>query len=194
MKLIDLLLRELPKRGGWPKNADFVVQDCSGEQYIKFGTNPVEVKLNSDTWQGSWHYTYSKDFKCDELSHDWETAIVTRDQYQSALASSQRVEWSGDGLPPVGCECEYTLSGNTWWPCKVDMYVGTQGVVMSCDVFEGIQYVNRNEYTKLQFRPLHSEADNKRDAAIKQIIEDIGLAQDNVAEAIYDAGYRKVVE
>lgn len=27
MKLIDLLVKELPKRGGWPEAANYVVQD-----------------------------------------------------------------------------------------------------------------------------------------------------------------------
>ena len=48
-------------------------------------------------------------------------------------------EWGGEGLPPVGCECEYSLNaGITWHACKIGYLVGTQGLVMHCDVFEGV--------------------------------------------------------
>lgn len=186
MKLIDLLVRELPKRGGWRENWISVTQDSDGylccwkyddPKYNGFGWGHISGRGLSG------YFLFDDD---DGLSCDNAESIVTRDQYQSAFAASQKVEWSGGGLPPVGCECEYTLSGNTWWPCKVDMYVGTQGVVMSCDVFEGIQYVNRNEYTKLQFRPLRSEADKKRDEAAKEM----ALHANDDENRGFDAGLR----
>lgn len=146
MKLIDLLVQELPKRGGWTRRVDeSILLHAVSWCMPPWGCSPIAYRLST---------------------HE----IVTREQYEAALAAAQP-QWDGEGLPPVGCECEYTLSGNTWWPCKIEMYVGTQGVVMSCDVFEGIQYVNCHEYTNLAFRPIRSEADKKRDAAINAIAE-----------------------
>lgn len=99
-------------------------------------------------------------------------------------------EWNGEGLPPVGVECEYSLnSGRTWFKCKIDYILGTQGLVMLADVFEGGQWVSFHEYDgKLKFRPLRTEAEKERESAINDIALLIGRGtffQD--AEIIYDA-------
>lgn len=89
-------------------------------------------------------------------------------------------QWDGTGLPPVGTECEYSLNdGCTWFRCKIEYVVGTQGVVMSCDVFEGIQYASFNDHD-LKFRPLRTE----RDKAIEQIAI---YVNNTAAENLYDA-------
>lgn len=94
--------------------------------------------------------------------------------------------WNGEGLPPVGCECEYSLNGGkTWWNCKVDYIVGTQGVVMLCDTFEGVQYVQFSSYgDALKFRPIRSEAERKRSDII-DALTNFTLRGD--ATDIYDA-------
>ena len=74
-------------------------------------------------------------------------------------------EWNGDGFTPVGTVCEYSLNdGVTWFKCKIDYILGTQGLVMLADVFEGAQYVDFDTYDgKLKFRPLRTEAERARD-------------------------------
>ena len=256
MKLIDILVEELPKRGGWPKGANCITQD--GDLKVGPATcNASAAKCNDN---GFWFLDSSRigGFEVDTLASDYTTAIITREQYEAALAAkndgwiewgggvipistntfvdvkfnngdvrlgkiageyswehvwedsniiayrlhqpkkSEQVRaaawnayvgiekandeadlnecivqapvttWGGDGLPPVGCECEYSLNGgSTWWKCKIDYIVGTQGVVMLCDTFEGVQYVQFSSYgDALKFRPIRSEADIKRhDAA-----------------------------
>ena len=86
MKLIDLLLQELPKRGGWPKGVDAVEQDCEGELFEKDSDYCSCFKLE----------------KCD----DWITDVVTKQQYEAAIAASKAVvghdgwiQWSGGECP-----------------------------------------------------------------------------------------------
>lgn len=104
--------------------------------------------------------------------------------------------WDGVGLPPVGTECEYSLNGGgNWWNCKIAYIVGTQGIVMLCDVFEGVQYVDFTTYEgKLKFRPFRSEADKNRSAAIEEMRKIVtNYNKTDVIHAIgqlYDAGYR----
>lgn len=81
MKLIELLVKELPKRGGWPGATHALVQNSSGCIYRAGGGPPL---LNA------------------QRSDDWELAEVNREQYESALAASEGwIEWGG-GECPVG--------------------------------------------------------------------------------------------
>lgn len=105
MKLIDLLVQELPKRGGWPDGAECAVQDA--DYQLCFSAHSGASINNQKThwldgqWSGGWSNPY-----LDDVADDRDSSIVTRDQYQSALAASQKGEWPRDGLPPVWCECE----------------------------------------------------------------------------------------
>lgn len=171
MKLIDLLVQELPKRGGWNENWVVVTQDADGyfccwryddPKYNRFGWRHVTGKGLVEYWRADNDVV---------LSCDSTESMVTRSQYESALAASKNPTWNGEGVPPAGCECEYSLNGgSTWWKCKIDYIVGTQGVVMLCDTFEGVQYVHFSSYgDSLKFKPIRTEADKKRDAAAKEM-------------------------
>ena len=172
MKLIDLLVQELPKRGGWPEGADYCVFDKPDGYRVGFteGGEPV-FRSDSVGWSvlgeacetSMWHIGSSFNVYGREI-HDWKVSIITREQYEAALAGSA---WNGEGLPPVGCECEYSLNaGATWYPCKIEYVVGTQGVVMSCDVGEGVQYVSFDTYGSDIFRTARTEAERKREERI----------------------------
>ena len=161
MKLIDLLVQELQKRGGWPDGAICVVQDDDSQLCFSSHSN---IMFKSCSWlNGGWCGGWNNPF-VEVLADDYKETIVTREQYEAALAAAQQPVWNGKGLPPVGVECEYTLNGRAWKPCKVEMYVGSQGCVMSRDVFEFIQYVHYLGYPKLNFRPIQSMENKKRDA------------------------------
>lgn len=262
MKLIDILVEELPKRGGWPEDVCEISTHASGRVFFdgRFAPRGFSLPMASDAWNKYKH------------PHSYTNA-VTREQYEAALAAKNDgwIEWAGgecplengtkvdvkdrdgykhlgeiigytnnvdnifwqhgvcsypdneiiayrlnqpqeavqakaddeadlnecigqdaapvwnrEGLPPVGVECEYSLNGGkTWWNCKIDYIVGTQGVVMLCDTFEGVQYLQFSSYgNALKFRPIHSEADRKRDEAVKTIML-TGWCQ-SAAEEIYD--------
>lgn len=180
MKLIDILVRELPKRGGWPDGAYFIVQDYDGE--IKGASEHANLSRWKRAWvRGGQKEKVMEPFKS-TIAEDEVTAIITREQYEAALKQSV---WDGTSLPPVGVECEYTLTGRTWLKCKVEMYVGSQGVVMSCDVFEGVQYVHKQDYPDLAFRPPRSKEELKRDESIEALHNHLMRVKYN-AEEIYD--------
>lgn len=95
MKLIDLLVQELPKRGGWPKGVERISMFADGRIFTDKSFAPVGFKL--PRCSDGWHRGMSEQY----------TNEVLRDQYESALAASKQVEWNGRGLPPVGAECEF---------------------------------------------------------------------------------------
>lgn len=168
MKLIDLLKQELPKRGGWPDGVKSVEQDGKG----------VIFEMDSD---------YCSDFTL-MLCDDWELGVVTREQYEEAVPNG----WNGEGLPPVGAECEYKLTNVNY---RTDF---SRGKVLAY----GVQKVfmehcsSKNEFIQsivnIEFRPIRTE----RDKAIEEMLDLINagtqLSLVDAIEQLYDAGYRKV--
>ncbi|EKK4014431.1 hypothetical protein PNF50_002143 [Cronobacter sakazakii] len=184
MKLIDLLVQELPKRGGWPDGVSFLEQYTDGSLFC------------GDTYQSLIRFDRVDDFGYDG---------VTREQYEAALAASQRCVhewipsegrtssgvlcrkcgdydgpgedekmkesnsqvWDGEGLPPVGCRIE-AFSGGEWVEaivtyneppeCHGDAAAWKEVLAFDCRT-------TRPFWTD-EFRPIRSEADNRRDEAI----------------------------
>lgn len=162
MKLIDLLVQELPKRGGWPDGA---IECCR-----HYGTNSIDFYDETGNWDDDCYLKYGKDFAKDciyeETSGSHRLQSISRKQYESALAESQKPALGGEGLPPVGCECE----------CYVDEGI-IHCVVVGYD-FDGKAVVMRNvparKYFSIQansgrIKPLRTEAERKRDAAAEAI-------------------------
>lgn len=84
MKLIDILLKELPRRGGWPEDSEEMCQ--SGQ--------------DSEIYTGS---EILRDFYAGVEAEDCGISNeITKEEYESALAALKLVKWNGQGLPPVG--------------------------------------------------------------------------------------------
>ncbi|MDZ7280386.1 hypothetical protein N4G62_14825 [Sphingomonas sanguinis] len=139
MKLIDLLVQELPKRGGWPDGAIYICAEEDGVPRIV---------------GSGWHDNKSlSSFKVNA-----DKSIVDSNQYESALAASQKPAWNGEGLPPVGCECEVKRAFD-WVKCKI-LFISDTHVVLMAD--EECCW----NTCACQFRPLRTEAERKRDEAV----------------------------
>ena len=187
MKLIDLLVQELPKRGGWPDGAESVVQDADDSEFYFFTGGPV--KNDGKSWwfvdsdnrndNSKWIFFEGKN----DIADNCNSAIVTRAQYESALAESQKPAWNGEGVPPVGCECECQFL-DAWHVCKV-LFVGVEVIVGVIDGSERAFSVN---HTK--FRLIKSEAERKREAAIEAMQREADEGNNWIYseyEIIYDA-------
>ncbi|ELY2671817.1 hypothetical protein SMZ63_002757 [Cronobacter sakazakii] len=141
MKLIDLLVQELPKHGGWPEGYNVISTNGYGQAWC------YSINASGKT-SGKELYIRSS-----------EEGHVTREQYEAALAAAQQPVWDGEGLPPVGCECEakYRDATNAEW-----FFFRCVGV--DCGVAFG--WAGKDAVTldkgRYEFRPICSEADNKR--------------------------------
>lgn len=182
MKLIDLLLQELPRRGGWPEGVKEIEQDSGGQL----------IDMSQDT-------NYYSDIKL-ELCDGWETAVVTSEQYAEALSASQ-TQWNGEGLPPVGVVCEIAESTtylHIGHPegAVVKIYAhftDDRGVELAAFV-DSVGKVG-GVCTSKCFRPIRSEADRKRDEVIAKLtdaicgeVPDTGMATAaKFASRTYDA-------
>lgn len=176
MKLIELLVQKLPKRGGWPDGVRNIEMFASGMIFFDGDCAPKEFNLPqcSDGWEKGMGRNY--------------TNAVTREQYEAALAAAQQSVWDGEGLPPVGMHCEIVD------PDGALMYgQGESGEVVA--------HVEDTAVIRMSYglgcfearclRPARSEADKKR-AEVSQMITDIfyTLNADNNylrGEGVYDA-------
>lgn len=105
-------------------------------------------------------------------------------------------EWNGEGLPPVGCECEWHDANVGWLPVTIK-YISEQIVVMEsptifCGVHELTEIAKDIICDKPQFRPLRTEADKKREAILDAIYGALTRAErehnrSDEAEAVYEA-------
>lgn len=169
MKLIDLLVKELPKRGGWPEGAIYICVEKDGTLRI---VGPC------------WHDNKSlSSFKIND-----DKSIIYSDQYESALAESQKPAWNGEGLPPVGCECEYISNGTSWGKVKVIGIDGEKIVIRpSGEIYYAITPSNKDV-----FIPFRTKSERKHEAALESICAVLEMvAQDykreNEAKLIYEA-------
>lgn len=86
MKLIDILVKELPKRGGWPEGAEFCFQDPDRE---------IRFKERSDK------NFYSEELSC--ITRRWNEKLtdlepgkfVNREQYEAALNAKPQLISTG---------------------------------------------------------------------------------------------------
>nr|DAO12191.1 MAG TPA: hypothetical protein [Caudoviricetes sp.] len=103
MKLIDILVEENIENGwSWPEHANCITQD-SDREIIPATCQPCVAKFDASF--NRWFLNGSRigGFIADILASDYETAIITREQYEAALAAKNEgwIEWGGGEFPPV---------------------------------------------------------------------------------------------
>ncbi|EOC0415024.1 hypothetical protein ACI00F_003822 [Cronobacter dublinensis] len=153
MKLIDLLVQELPKRGGWVHGVKHAWCDPDGEVRFRDGGCKPDFYPEAEV-----------DDECRIPSYRHEDDphyIVTSEQYEAAIAAAQQPVWDGEGLPPVGAQAEVSVDGGRSW-CS---YKATREN-------NGIRLVEIGNFTEefqeynWMFRPIRTEADKKREIGV----------------------------
>ncbi len=127
-----------------------------------------------------------------------DAVVVEADwpEYEPTWAAIERRvtggQWDGEGLPPVGVDCEY-FDGGEWMRCEVVAHRNNAAVVLS-DCYEPA-FVSQQELRP--FRTPDQVAAEEREKAIAEMVStspmlDKGWAR-KVCTALFDAGYRKQV-
>jgi len=110
--------------------------------------------------------------------------------FDSIKVKERTPEWDGDGLPPVGCRVEYTckqpdlghpaIEAGKWYGGTIIAYYDE--CVWTSD--NGIRHLSNTI-----FRPMRSEEDKKRYAAIEALFEilDAGVSTSQDSIDIYEA-------
>ena len=107
MKLIDMLVEDGLNGWQWPDGVECITQDNGSSIYkgVAFGYHKAPY-LKKNIWlsnNGTGHAD-AKIKKYDVVADDWDSSIITREQYEAALAAKNDgwIEWGG-GECPVPC-------------------------------------------------------------------------------------------
>lgn len=174
MTLLELLIKKLPQCAGWPKDAARCIYHEHKEGATFYDAEGDMVKNGLGF--------------IDLCIPDVRREEVTREQYESAIAAS-KPEWDGEGLPPVGMEIEYKFTKVNY---RTDFSRGKVLAYGMHNVFME-HWSSKNEFIqpfdKIEFRPIRSEADKKRDGIISMIEKAYKDCphSDAVPQAIYEA-------
>lgn len=105
MKLLELLVKE---RIEWPADGEVVVQD-KYDNIAKFAKEDWDISVgkfghSGGEWQGNFRCSCAHDITLSELADDWQTAIVTKEQYDNAckLVDDGYTLWFGGECPVDG--------------------------------------------------------------------------------------------
>ena len=188
MKLVDILARELKV---WPHPGNALGQAAD-----------TTLHLNERASHGDEFYGWTKEkFTRAEDHHE---AFVTRAQWQAAVdalkagrAGSGGIEWNGEGLPPVGIDCERAFSHSTWKETHICGH-STDGAYAA--FYDGDGLMGWNDHCK--FRPARTPEQIAKQERSKACDKMYGVILDripqdrrnngsDICEALYDAGYRK---
>lgn len=164
-----------PDSDGW-------ISWCGGECPVD-GDVVVDVKFRAQG-QADLDGDVADNFRWEHFSNGADVVA-----YRMHKSEHQKPEWDGEGLPPVGCECEYETNG-----------YGIKKVLVECITMDGIAFTWLGEDPRFRgldcintsqshrFRPIRSEADKKRDEAIKKICEvlSVGKNAEDDAKNIYE--------
>lgn len=203
MKLVDILARELKV---WPEESPIDVgQAADGDIYIpgKSGvfSRHIGAKLT--------------------LADDWNSANVTRAQWQAAVDSLMAencahlwvgwsnieacelcnatrkivVEWNGEGLPPVGTALDWREKTGSQWVEATVLFITDSSVVLQRD--DGFEWQMLTKATV--FRPLRTAeqlaAEEAKNAELNRMVATASIIDKSwarkVCSDLYDAGYRK---
>lgn len=188
MKLIYLLVQELPKRGGWPYYALSITQDDDGSLCMWDANDPHYDGFSWKHHTGNSLVHYWHGINAVPLSCDHKESIVTHWQYKAALAESQKPAWNGEGLPPAGCECEFISNDTSWGVVRVIGMDDDKVVIKpSGEIYYGITPSNRQV-----FRPLRTESERKHEAVLESICAVLEMVvqdykREDEAKLIYEA-------
>lgn len=107
--LLQILTEELPKNGGWPEGVEAMAQDADGA--VQNYSDTRDIRINDEFAYGRSRIAFSYSIESGEceVSTDRLTAIITREQYEAALAASKEpltgtgvdgwIDWPGGECP-----------------------------------------------------------------------------------------------
>lgn len=147
-----------------------------------------------------WYRIDDNGVMCWTDMNGWHKSELTIYEIEGQLIS--RNSWSGEGLPPVGIDVEFSVAGDERWIEGEVLYLSLYTAVISGNGFEHVHHPN-----VLKFRPIRTpeqiaaeERDKARTEVLNAMTADGKLAYETedqwqyrlkVVGEMLDMGYRK---
>lgn len=193
MKLIDILLRHKDAIAERGEATNYFAMDPDGRVFGYQAMPEPDIM----GWSVPGIKNSTDGFGClvqinpIDVLEGWQECIVTLKQYETALAAIEQ-GWNGEGMPPVGCKCEWQDKNTKQWVEVLVVYASEWVTVIrenkTVDPVE-LAIENYGDDARCQFRPIRSEADKKRTEAI-HIIADLcrdSASNGHSGQLVYDA-------
>lgn len=101
------------------------------------------------------------------------------------LHQPEQAAWNGEGLPPVGTECELAKHLHNAGT-KVRVLCHDEGAAV-CRIIDGDKSHDLCQLQAFEISPIRTEAERKREEAIEAIYKAYQEGPGDVEEAVYDA-------
>lgn len=103
-------------------------------------------------------------------------------------------EWTGEGLPPIGVDCEWKgITRNGWIPVSIIAHAKDDGSLVAIAQAENEVILGASDRFR-RGRTTEQIAAEKRDAAIKEMQRLVASCNTFPFAELYDYGYRLQVE
>ena len=103
-------------------------------------------------------------------------------------------EWTGEGLPPIGVDCEWKgITRNGWIPVSIIAHAKDDGSLVAIAQAENEVILGASDRFR-RGRTTEQIAAEKRDADIKEMQRLVGSCNTFPFAELYDYGYRLQVE
>ena len=115
---------------------------------------------------------------------------------KAGARTDARPKWNGEGLPPVGCECEFQNTiGEPWYVVQIIAHFERSAVFAAGDDYPNGCYDGCSHPEN--FRPLKTQAERERDEVENKALDEVywRIGDDNLVRTVketvaapYDAG------
>ncbi|HIB5058302.1 TPA: hypothetical protein ACWW69_002455, partial [Klebsiella pneumoniae] len=165
--------------------------DWGGGKHPPVSTNTiVDVKLEKGyvqsgypageySWEHVWQGSNIIAYRLHQPQEEEQNKADDEADLNECIGQDAAPVWNGEGLPPVGCECEVSVDGGRSW-CRYRAINEKNGVRL----IEIGNFTEEFQNDNWIFRPIRPEAELKREEAVKTIML-TGWCQ-SAAEEIYD--------
>lgn len=109
--------------------------------------------------------------KMDGTLYSVDPEVWALELYPTTGKEDSSLVWDGEGLPPVGCECEYETKFDGWQPVRIEL-IKSEGIAFTwlanSQAYNGLDCVGVQKSG--HFRPIRSEADKKKCDTIEKML------------------------
>jgi hypothetical protein len=157
----------------------------------------------SNSWHEAWYKKVGMNWLCFTVNihQEWIAANVM--PKLSNLIPRPAPAWDGNGLPPVGVECEFRKKGGQisdetpveWQHCKVIAITRAYVILRHIGYGFSDNHECSHHLSDIEFRPIRTDRERVVEAALEKL-KDCGLWQCSKEDLqqLYDAGFLRMPE